>query len=46
MTSSADPRDRLHQWWDRGAAVPDRPLLVIAGPCVLESDEINHRIAE
>ncbi len=46
MTSSADPRDRLHQWWDRGAAVPDRPLLVIAGPCVLESDEVNHRIAE
>jgi 2-dehydro-3-deoxyphosphooctonate aldolase (KDO 8-P synthase) len=46
MTSSADPRDRLHQWWDRGTAVPDRPLLVIAGPCVLESDEINHRIAE
>ncbi len=46
MTSSADPRDRLHQWWDRGAAVPDRPLLVIAGPCVLESDDVNHLIAE
>jgi 2-dehydro-3-deoxyphosphooctonate aldolase (KDO 8-P synthase) len=45
MTTPADPRDRLHAWWDRGAAVPDRPLLVIAGPCVLESDEINHRIA-
>lgn len=46
MSTAADPRDRLHAWWDRGAVVPDRPLLVIAGPCVLESDEINDRIAE
>jgi len=46
MSTPDDPRDRLHAWWDRGAAVSDRPLLVIAGPCVLESDEINHRIAE
>ena len=46
MSTTADPSHRLHAWWDRGAVAPDRPLLVIAGPCVLESDEVNHRIAE
>ena len=37
---------RLHAWWDRGASDPTRPLLVIGGPCVLENDEMNHRIAD
>ena len=37
---------RLHDWWDRGASDPTRPLLVIGGPCVLENDEMNHRIAD
>ena len=40
------PKDRLHAWWDLGPIVPSRPLLVIAGPCVLESDDVNLRIAE
>ncbi|MAD19505.1 MAG: 3-deoxy-8-phosphooctulonate synthase [Planctomycetaceae bacterium] len=40
------PKDRLHAWWDAGPIVPGRPLLVIAGPCVLESDDVNRGIAE
>ncbi|MBC02739.1 MAG: 3-deoxy-8-phosphooctulonate synthase [Phycisphaerae bacterium] len=51
---SASPRldhpdstlERLHAWWDRGAVDPTRPLMVIAGPCVLEDDSVNHVIAE
>ena len=42
---TSSPKDRLHAWWDRGPIVPSRPLLVIAGPCVLESDDINLEIA-
>ena len=38
--------ERLHAWWDRGAADPSRPLLVIAGPCVLEDASTNKVIAE
>jgi len=41
-----DTAHRLHHWWDQGPVVPARPLLVIGGPCVLESDELNHQIAE
>ena len=41
-----DTARRLHHWWDQGPVVPARPLLVIGGPCVLESDELNHQIAE
>ena len=40
------PKDRLHAWWDQGPIVPSRPLLVIAGPCVLESDDVNLQIAK
>ena len=36
----------LHAWWDRGAVDPSRPLMVIAGPCVLEDDSVNRAIAE
>ena len=46
MSTAADPSRRLHDWWDQGAVRPDRPLLVIAGPCVLESDQVNDRIAD
>ena len=38
--------ERLHAWWDHGAIDASRPLLVIAGPCVLEEDPVNHAIAE
>lgn len=38
--------ERLHAWWDRGAVDPSRPLMVIAGPCVLEEDSVNQTIAE
>ncbi|RPG22740.1 MAG: 3-deoxy-8-phosphooctulonate synthase [Phycisphaera sp. TMED9] len=41
-----DTARSLHQWWDQGALAPARPLLVIGGPCVLESDDLNRRIAE
>ncbi len=41
-----DTARSLHQWWDQGAVAPARPLLVIGGPCVLESDDLNRRIAE
>ncbi|MDG2021410.1 MAG: 3-deoxy-8-phosphooctulonate synthase [Phycisphaerales bacterium] len=41
-----DTARSLHHWWDQGAVAPDRPLLVIGGPCVLESDDLNRRIAE
>ncbi len=43
---TSSPKDRLHAWWDQGPIVPSRPLLVIAGPCVLESDDVNLQIAE
>ena len=36
----------LEGWWDQGGRVPGRPLLVMAGPCVLESAETNFQIAE
>lgn len=36
----------LEAWWDQGAVAPDRPLLLIAGPCVLESSDINRKIAD
>lgn len=32
--------------WFAAAPGPSRPLLVIGGPCVLESDETNRRIGE
>ena len=35
----------VHTWWDRGPKDLDRPLLLIAGPCVLESPEVNMAIA-
>ncbi len=38
--------ERLHAWWDRGAMDASRPLMVIAGPCVLEDDSVNQTIAE
>ena len=40
------PTQALQAWWDRGARDPDRPLMVIAGPCVLEDDDVNRSIAE
>ena len=38
--------ESLHAWWDLGAVDPSRPLLVIAGPCVLEDDSVNQTIAD
>jgi 2-dehydro-3-deoxyphosphooctonate aldolase (KDO 8-P synthase) len=35
----------LHGWFD-AAPGPSRPLLVIAGPCVLEDDATNRQIGE
>jgi 2-dehydro-3-deoxyphosphooctonate aldolase (KDO 8-P synthase) len=37
--------DSLSRWFD-AAPGPDRPLLVIAGPCVLEDDDTNRRIGD
>ena len=45
MPPHEDPQQRLLEHWSRESPDP-AGLLVIAGPCVLESDEINHRIAE
>jgi len=42
-TSSAETRTELDLWFD--APRHQRPMLVIAGPCVLESDEVNMEIA-
>jgi len=39
------PAARLEQWFAT-APGPSRPLLVIAGPCVLEDDETNRRIGD
>ena len=38
MTDTQD----LHDWFDNSET--DRPLLIIAGPCVLETPEINRQI--
>jgi len=37
--------ERLHRWFDTPAGAA-RPLLVIAGPCVLEDDATNREIGE
>jgi 2-dehydro-3-deoxyphosphooctonate aldolase (KDO 8-P synthase) len=39
------PAARLNEWFDL-APGPERPLLVIAGPCVLEDDATNREIGE
>ena len=39
------PAARLEQWFAT-APGPSRPLLVIAGPCVLEDDDTNRRIGD
>jgi 2-dehydro-3-deoxyphosphooctonate aldolase (KDO 8-P synthase) len=39
------PAARLEQWF-ASAPGPSRPLLVIAGPCVLEDDDTNRRIGD
>ena len=45
MPSPDASHSRLLEHWNLGQV--DQPrLLVIAGPCVLESDDLNHRIAE
>ncbi|MFM1822660.1 MAG: hypothetical protein RI967_926 [Planctomycetota bacterium] len=41
-----DPRTQALSRWFATPAGPGRPLLVIAGPCVLEDDETNHRIGD
>ena len=45
MTNSPTP-NALTDWWEGGARDPKRPLLLIAGPCVLEDEATNMRIAE
>lgn len=45
MPSSDAAHSRLLEHWNLGQVDQSR-LLVIAGPCVLESDETNRRIAE
>ena len=45
-TTQNPPSRPLEAWWDQGGRVPGRPLLVMAGPCVLESAETNLQIAE
>ena len=43
-TQSPHPHTELDGWFHADRS--QRPLLVIAGPCVLESDEVNLRIAD
>ncbi len=45
MPSPDASHSRLLEHWNRGQIDQSR-LLVIAGPCVLESDDLNRRIAE
>ena len=45
MTSSIASQALLN-WWDHGARDPQRPLLLLAGPCVLEDHATNLQIAE
>ena len=45
MTTSPESNGLL-EWWNRGARDPERPLLLIAGPCVLEASSTNLEIAE
>lgn len=40
------PEMAVRGWWDQGARTPERPLLLIAGPCVLEDQDVNLHIAE
>jgi len=42
---ATSPADALHRWFDTPAGTT-RPLLVIAGPCVLEDDATNRQIGE
>ncbi len=42
MSRPMTDTQNLHEWFDNSKA--DRPLLIIAGPCVLETAEINRRI--
>ncbi len=44
-TASSAQAAALHAWFD-AAPGPSRPLLVIAGPCVLEDDATNRLIGE
>jgi 2-dehydro-3-deoxyphosphooctonate aldolase (KDO 8-P synthase) len=44
--ASDDPRTAALSRWFAKAPGPDRPLLVIAGPCVLEDDDTNRRIGD
>ncbi|MDZ4831557.1 MAG: 3-deoxy-8-phosphooctulonate synthase [Phycisphaerae bacterium] len=43
---SPDPRDAIAQRLDAWFSAPADQLLVIAGPCALESDAINRQIGE
>ncbi|MCH2160411.1 MAG: 3-deoxy-8-phosphooctulonate synthase [Phycisphaerales bacterium] len=45
-TDQKPPSSGLEGWWDQGGHVPQRPLLLLAGPCVLESEDTNLQIAE
>ena len=42
MSEPMTDTQTLHDWFDYSDA--DRPLLIIAGPCVLETPEINRQI--
>lgn len=43
--STSSMTNTVQTWWDKGPKDLDRPLLLIAGPCVLEDPEINMAIA-
>lgn len=40
------PLTAVREWWDQGARNPERPLLLIGGPCVLEDRDVNRHIAQ
>ena len=44
--ADSSPIQGIEAWWDLGGRVPERPLLLIAGPCVLEEEAINLQIAQ
>ena len=40
------PITAIQSWWDLGGRSAKRPLMLIAGPCVLEEGSINLQIAQ